>query len=180
MNISYFPKTFVESFSLSDLRIVCKRIEDYCYSNESTSRLPFLKWEQTLGIQKFNKRVLRDAGDSSDKMEVVDIKSLNFLDFRRNKVCLIDFDLLRNDSISSLLLKNIGVIDSREVSILPSKCYLLIARKSKLRKFIQKIQKDHFYLSWVGFDPNLRIQTGMNDYVELEKVFNTYFAVFKT
>lgn len=180
MKISSFPKTFVESFSLSDLRIVCKRIDDYCYSNQSTSKLPFLKWEQTLGIQIFNKRVLRDTEVSREKMELADIKSFNFRDIRRNKVYLIDFDLLRNDSISSLLLENIKVINSHEVSILPSKCYLLIARKSKLRRFIKKIQKDHFYLSWVGFDPNLRIQTGMNDYVELKKEYKTYFAVFKT
>lgn len=180
MKISSFPKPFIESFSLSDLRIVCSRIEEYCYSKESNLRLPFLKWEQTLGIQKFNKRVLRDVDGTTDKIEFDEIKHSNYSDFWRDRLCLIDLDLLRIDSISSLLSENTGTLDSIGFSILPSKCYLVIARKSRLKKFISKLRKDHFYLSWVGFDPNLRIQTGMNDYVEIRKFYKTYFAIFQT
>jgi hypothetical protein len=131
-------------------------------------------------LQKFNKRLLRDANENSDKVRFENIKSLNYSDFQRNRFCLLDFDLLRDDSISTLLSERKGVCELNNVSILPSKCYLVIARRSKLKKFIGKILKDHWYLSWVGFGPNLRIQTDMNEFVEIESLFETCFVIFKT
>ena len=180
MIISSFPKAFIESFSLSDLRIVCNRIEEYCYSRESSKILPFIKWEQTLGIQKFNKRVLRDADNVGDTIESNSIKPSGYSDFGRNRFSLIDFDSLKNKKISNLLSEGAERLELSDFSILPSKCYLVIARKDELIRFIQKLSKDNFYLSWVGLDPNLRIQTGMNNYVEVRKIYDTCFAIVKT
>lgn len=179
MNINFFPKAFVESFTLSDLRIVARRIEEFCYADEYSEWLPFLKWEQTLGLQKFNKRVIRDSYIPSNIVGLDKIKSPGWSDFDRKKVYLLDFDLLLRDQISNLLLKNMGAYVSEDVSLQPSKCYLLIARKSMLNRFIRKILKGNIHLSWVGFDPNLRVQIGMNDYIELESVYETCFVVFK-
>ena len=177
MNIDFFPKPFPESFTLTELRVICKRIEAYCYEEESSPSLSFLKWEQTLSLAKFNKRVIKSGASLIEEVDLLKVKSLN--DFDKKRIYFFDIELLENDSISNLILNcnDRMAMDSKKLE--SSKIYLVIARGPRLVKFIKKISKKSSQLSWVGFDPNLRIQTGMNDYLDLKNIYNFYFALVK-
>jgi hypothetical protein len=60
-----------------------------------------------------------------------------------------------------------------------SNLLLVIAKNTSMSKFMSKVLKNNFYASWVGFDPNLRIQTAMNDYKEIEEVSPLLFVLIK-
>ena len=102
MNIDFFPKPFPESFTLTELRVICKRIEAYCYEEESSPSLSFLKWEQTLSLAKFNKRVIKSGASLIEEVDLLKVKSLN--DFDKKRIYFFDIELLENDSISNLIL----------------------------------------------------------------------------
>ena len=180
MKINFFPRSFVESFSLSDLRLVCFKIEEYCFAKDSILNFSFLKWEQTLILQRFNRRILWDVHQNSGQVTYEIIKPLDYSDFKQNEFCLIDFDLLKDSSLLSLLSESKRSCNLNTVLMASSKMYLAIARQEKLEKFIKKNFKDPRYLSWVGFDPNIKVQTGMNQYLYLERSFETCFLIFKT
>lgn len=179
MNISFFPRSTNESFTLTSLRLVCSRIEDYCYKPESLKIFHFLKWEQTLGLCKFNKRVVSGKHSATLATNLNEIFKMTNNDFG-NKVCIIDFNDLIKTSISKIMLDHKYVLTKKYTTeIQQSNLLLVIAKSKSMSKFMSKVLKNNFYASWVGFDPNLRIQTAMNDYKEIEEVSPLLFVLIK-
>jgi hypothetical protein len=164
MKIKHFPRHSLECFTLTELRIISERLIEFSQDSIIDNELPFLKWEQTLVLQKFTPRTILDFSSSFKKTWLEKkIKSHIIRKSLKNPI-LLDFESIKRQTILDSL--NINIYDSWNPSSMSNTRSVLLADKRQIDGYVRRCAVGGFR-NWVGFNPNVRIQVDMNDYLPL-------------
>lgn len=175
MRIKYFPRHSLESFTLSELRIISERIVEFSQDSTIDNELSFIKWEQTLVLQKFTPRTIVDFNSIYEKPSLE--KKINSHIIRKslNKPILLDFESIKEQTIFDSLKTNRYA--AWNIGSMPNAPCVFLADSRQINGYIRRYARGGF-INWVGFNPNVRIQIDMNEYLQLSSFINWRAILF--
>jgi len=175
VRIKYFPRHSLELFTLSELRITSERIIEFLQDITIDNELPFIKWEQTLVSQEFTPRTIVDFNSIYEKTSLEKKVNSHIIRKSLNKPILLDFESIKEQTIFDSLKFNRYA--SRNTSSMPNTRSVLLADSRQLNDYI-RIYTQGGFINWVGFNPNVRIQIDMNEYIPLSSSVDWRVVLF--
>jgi len=180
MNINYFPRQSFEKFTLGDLRLFVKFAELLLPEISLPEEAYLLKWEQTLAIHNFNKRIVFSDESLSLNSIKNSLHTNSNREFSWDNINIIALSDLEHALHNSLNRKSIPIAEFiSQYNFVNESDFILFSARKNLEKCLEIIEKFNPHRSWVGLDSNIRLQIGMNIFLELPKKDNRAFLLIK-
>jgi len=178
LQISFFPRHSLESMDLSLLRLICSRTQEFCYDLTILNQINFLKWEQIMTLQSFTRQTILQKEMNRVNFQVFE-ELFKIQKISSRRLYRFDFGELQNHSLDYLLGSPEPLLVDNFFKDRGPKSGLYLGNSRTLLKVTTKLSRLNPYCSWTGLNPNIRVQTSMNSYIDSPSKTKCMFLVIK-